>query len=73
MIINAPADIAFSLFSIPIYWYGITMACAIFIAMITGNYFYNKSNPEFQKDIIIDYAFKKKSFRSFGYLLSPNN
>ena len=56
MIINAPADIAFSLFSIPIYWYGIIKACAIFIAMITGNYFYNKINPEFQKDIIIDYA-----------------
>ena len=25
------------------------------------------------KDIIINFAFKKKSFRSFGYLLSPNN
>ncbi len=56
MIINAPADIAFSLFSIPIYWYGITMACAIFISMITGNFLYNKINPNLQKDIIIDYA-----------------
>lgn len=56
MIIPAPTDIAFSLFGLPVYWYGITMACAIFISMVSGNILYNKVNFDFTKDVILEYA-----------------
>lgn len=56
MIIPAPPDIAFNLFSIPIYWYGITMAFAIFVAIIVSNFLFNKFNKNIRKDIIIEYA-----------------
>lgn len=56
MIIPAPEDIAFNLFSIPIYWYGITMASAIFIAILCANFLFNKTNPKLKKDTILEYA-----------------
>ena len=56
MIIPAPEDIAFYLFSIPIYWYGITMATAIFVAILCANYLFNKTNPNLKKDTILEYA-----------------
>ena len=56
MIIPAPSDIAFSLFGLPVYWYGITMATAIFVSMICGNVLYNKVNFDFTKDVILEYA-----------------
>ncbi len=56
MIIPAPEDIAFYLFSIPIYWYGITMASAIFVAILCANYLFNKINPNLKKDTILEYA-----------------
>lgn len=56
MIIPAPEDIAFNLFSIPIYWYGITMATAIFVAILCANYLFNKTNPNLKKDTILEYA-----------------
>ena len=56
MIIPAPSDIAFSLFGLPIYWYGITMASAIFVSMVCGNILYNKVNFDFTKDVILEYA-----------------
>lgn len=56
MIIPAPEDIAFNIFSIPIYWYGITMASAIFVAILCANYLFNKINPDLKKDIILEYA-----------------
>lgn len=56
MIIPAPNDIAFSLFGLPIYWYGITMALAIFVAMIVGNKLFNFVNKDLRKDVIIEYA-----------------
>ena len=56
MIIPAPHDVAFNLFGLPIYWYGITMACAIFFAMIVGNKFYNLVNNNKNKDFILEYA-----------------
>ncbi len=56
MIIPAPEDVAFNLFSIPIYWYGITMASAIFVAILCANYLFNKINPNLKKDTILEYA-----------------
>lgn len=56
MIIPAPPDVAFELFSIPVYRYGITMALAIFTAMIAGNILYNKVNKFQRKDVILEYA-----------------
>ncbi len=56
MIIPAPCDIAFKLFGIPIYWYGVMMACAIFVAMIVANKLYNTLNEKLRKDVIIEFA-----------------
>jgi len=56
MIIPAPSDVAFTIFSFPVYRYGITMACAILAAMIFGNILYNKVNPFQKKDVILEYA-----------------
>jgi phosphatidylglycerol:prolipoprotein diacylglycerol transferase len=58
-VIPAPNSVAFSIFGIPIYKYGIVMALAIFVAMVLANYYYNISNSEeksFRKDIIYEYA-----------------
>lgn len=56
MIIPAPNDIAFNLFGVAVYWYGIIMACAIFISIIVANKLANSLNIAFKKDIIIAYA-----------------
>ena len=56
MIIPAPNDIAFNLFGIAVYWYGIIMACAIFISIIVANKLANSLNIASKKDIIIAYA-----------------
>lgn len=55
-VIPAPDPIAFSVFNFPIYWYGITMALAILVAMLAGNKLYNLTNPSFRQDVIIEYA-----------------
>ena len=58
-VIPAPNPVAFSLFNIPIYKYGIAMALAIFVAMVLANYYYNISNSEeksFRKDLIYEFA-----------------
>ena len=57
--IPAPNPVAFNLFGIPVYKYGITMAFAIFVAMVLANYFYNISNSDekyFRKDVIYEFA-----------------
>ncbi len=56
MIIPAPEDVAFNLFGLPIYWYGITMAIAIFVAMIVANKLYNTLYKNLRKDVIIEFA-----------------
>ncbi len=56
MIIPAPNDIAFNLFGLPIYWYGVTMATAIFVSMIVANKLYNIVNKDLRLDVIIEYA-----------------
>lgn len=56
MIIPASNDIAFNLFGIPIYWYGITMAMAIFVAMVVANKLYNIINKGKRTDVIIEFA-----------------
>ena len=55
MIIPAPNDIAFNIFGISIYWYGIIMALSIFIAIIIANKLFNAKNNE-KKYIILDFA-----------------
>ena len=54
MIIPAPPDIAFKICSIPIYWYGIIMACAILIAILIANKLGEKLFNK--RDLIIEYA-----------------
>lgn len=55
-VIPAPNSISFNIFGFPIYWYGITMALAIFAAMIVANKLYNFTNKSSRKDIIIEFA-----------------
>lgn len=55
-VIPAPNPIAISVFGFPIYWYGITMALAIFSAMIVANKLFNFTNRISRKDIIIEFA-----------------
>ena len=53
-VIPAPNPIAFNIYNIPIYKYGIVLALGIFIAILTANTLFNKINQH--KDIIIEYA-----------------
>lgn len=55
-ILTSPNSVAFNLFNIPIYWYGIFMASAIFVAIIIANIYFNKTNPQLVKDKIIEYS-----------------
>ncbi len=55
-VIPAPEAISFTVFNIPIYWYGITMALAIFTSMVVGNKLYNLVNLQIRRDVIIEYA-----------------
>ena len=55
-ILPAPSTIAFNLFGVPIYMYVIIMACAIFVAIIIANSFFNKTNTASSKDVIIEHA-----------------
>ena len=45
-VIPAPTPVAFNLFGLPIYWYGIIMAFAIFIGMLVGNKVFNIVNAD---------------------------
>ncbi|MBD5403332.1 prolipoprotein diacylglyceryl transferase [bacterium] len=56
MIISAPSDIAFVVLGVPIYWYGVVLASAIFVAVLVGNKFFNFINGDSKKDIILEYA-----------------
>lgn len=56
MIIPAPPSVAFSIFGFPIYWYGITLAAAIFVAILVGNKIFNTVNIRLKKDVIISCA-----------------
>lgn len=55
-IIPAAPEVAFRIFNFPIYWYGITMALAILAGFIVSNKLFNVLNPQYQKDIIFEYA-----------------
>lgn len=56
MIIPAPPSVAFSVFGFQIYWYGIILASAIFVAIIVGNKIFNVINHDAKKDVIISCA-----------------
>lgn len=55
-IIPAPNSVAFEMFNIPIYWYGIFMAVAIFLAIVVANFIYNRVNTNLKKDAILEFA-----------------
>ena len=52
MIIQSPGEIAFTVFKIPIYWYGIVLACATLTGIIYANSLCQKFN--LPKDFWID-------------------
>ena len=55
-VIPAPNPVAFNLFGLPIYWYGVIMAFAIFVGMLVGNKVFNSVNSNTRRDVIIEYA-----------------
>jgi len=57
-VIPATGSIAFNLFGVPIYKYGITMAIAVFVAMLCANKIFNVINSDKKnaKDVILEYA-----------------
>lgn len=55
-ILKSPSSVAFNMFNIPIYWYGIFMACAIFVAITLANLYFNKVNYNSPKDKIIEFS-----------------
>ena len=56
LVIPAPNDVAFYIGNFPVYFYGITMATAIFAGILIANYLFNKINTPDKKDIILEYA-----------------
>lgn len=56
MILYPPVDVAFKIFGVSVYWYGIIMAIAILISIIIANKLLNSDNITKKKDIILSYA-----------------
>ena len=56
LILPTPPTDVLNLFGFPIYIYGIIMACAIFVAIIVANSFFNRHNPIRYKDVILENA-----------------
>lgn len=55
MIIPAVNPVAFQLFGLPIYWYGIVMASSILVGVLVANFLFNKYNNQ-EKDFILSIA-----------------
>lgn len=55
-ILPAPKDVAFSLYGFDVYWYGVIIAIAIFVAFITANNIFNKRQAYMRRDIVFEYA-----------------
>lgn len=55
-VIPAPNPIAFIFLNFNVYKYGVIMALAIFVAIISANKLFNNANPSVKKDVIIEYA-----------------
>lgn len=53
-VLNAPSPVAFDIFGLYVYKYGIIMAFAIFVGMLAANKLFNLYGEK--KDIIIEYA-----------------
>lgn len=56
MILPAQHDIAFSIYGISVYWYGIIMAIAMLVAIVCANKLFNCTYPECKKDIILEFS-----------------
>lgn len=53
---TSPGDIAFSIGPVQIYYYGITMAIALLIGVLTARYITGKFYPELNTEVIYDIA-----------------
>lgn len=57
MIISSPGSVAFEIFGFPIYFYGITMACAVLVGICVASWCWNKYySTENQKGLVLDLA-----------------
>lgn len=54
MIFTSPGEVAFSLFSLPVYFYGIIMAFAVFIGCFTAYFLFKIFYDKDRADIVID-------------------
>lgn len=54
---TSPGEIAFSVFSFPVHWYGIIMALAISTGLFTVSLIRKNYYPDISKDFIIDLSF----------------
>lgn len=54
MILVSPGEIAFSILGLPIYWYGLTMAIAVFVGVVTAEIISKKYYPVIPNDFFID-------------------
>lgn len=54
MIIESPGEVAFYIFNLPVYWYGIVMAFAVFSGVFTSEVLVRKFNCDIPNDFFID-------------------
>jgi phosphatidylglycerol---prolipoprotein diacylglyceryl transferase len=53
---TSPGDIAFCIGSLPIYYYGITMAISLFVGVLVARFITGKFYPDINTDVIYDIA-----------------
>lgn len=54
MILSSPGDVAFDIFGFPVYFYGIILALACLLAVLTSSFFYGKIYNDGRGDVIWD-------------------
>lgn len=54
MLLLSPGEIAFSIFSIPIYYYGLIMGASLIVGVFTANFITKKFYPMLNPEIIYD-------------------
>ncbi len=56
MIFTSPGEVAFRIFSLPVYYYGIIMAFAVLIGCVTAYTLFRKFYSADKADVVIDYS-----------------
>ena len=56
MVFSSPGDVAFRIFSMPVYYYGIIMAFAVLVGCLTAYFLFKKFYSKEKAGVIIDYS-----------------